>query len=223
MASTSPRRRELIKALDWDSEVLPPGGDEPDPEPNELAVDYAKRVSWAKAMAVCGLVSDAIVIGADTSVVIDGRILGKPIDVNDAISMLKLLRNRTHHVVTGVAVVDSDTKESWTATRSTRIVLRNYSDAEIDTSVASGYPMDKAGAYAVQDRTYKPAKGVFNCYSNALGLPMCKVVRLLAHAGIHTSLRPGAIAGEPCPDAESESALEDDRDTTTPQPVITRP
>lgn len=189
--------------------MISPSGDEPDPEPNELAVDYATRVALAKAIAVSNIVSNAVIVGADTSVVLDRRILGKPIDSDEAVSMLKLLRGRTHHVVTGVAVVDSETKESWTATKSTEIVLRNYSDVEIDASVASGKPMDKAGAYAVQDEDLKPAERVNGCYSNAVGLPLCKVIALLGQAGIIANLRPDYPSGEPCHDQDSKSGRED--------------
>ena len=143
----------------------------------------AVALALAKARAVAARAPGAVVLGADTIVVLDGRVLGKPLGVSDAARMLRALRNREHEVITGVAVVAPDSREQ-TAAVVTRVTMRAYSDAEIDRYVATGEPLDKAGAYAVQEEGSQLVAAVDGCYTNVVGLPLTTTRRLLAAAGV---------------------------------------
>ena len=120
-------------------------------------------------------------IGADSVVVLDGEILGKPGDSAEARSMLKALRGRPHEVITGLALDAEDC--SFSDTVSTAVRMRAYSDDELEAYVASGRPLDKAGAYAIQDRDFGPVERVDGCYLNVVGLPLCEVSRGLRALG----------------------------------------
>lgn len=180
LASGSPRRREIVKALDTYVEVVGSGGDEPKPEQGETPHEYVVRLSLFKAQsAAFGRILGAVILGADTSVVLDGDILGKPYDVGEAKEMLEKLRGRSHIVITGVTVFDTSTQEWASTSKSSQVFLRNYSDDEITAYIASGEPFDKAGAYAAQDKDFRPAIRTEGCYLNIVGLPLCEVVQLL--------------------------------------------
>ena len=175
LASQSPRRRELlglfripfvIRAADID-EVMDPG---------KPVFDEVARVSRLKAMAVSREAGD-VVIAADTVVVCEGRILGKPRDPEDAVSMLKLLSGRDHQVMTGMTVLRDDRVLSHTEV--TDIHFRDLSDAEIRSYVASGEPMDKAGSYGIQGGAALFCEKMSGDYYNVVGLPVCKLGMLL--------------------------------------------
>ena len=200
LASSSPRRRELIAALDLPFEVrssdLPEGPSHNGERPDE----YVIRLSLEKAREVARSCGDATVLGADTSVVVDGTVLGKPADEGEAVRMLTLLRGREHEVITGVTVLEGPSGRAVSSSRSTHVTMRRYSDREIEEYVLSGEPMDKAGAYAVQDPDFRPASGLEGCYLNAMGLPLCDVLTLLHTLGIPARVRTDWRVPEQCVD-----------------------
>ena len=200
LASSSPRRRELIAALDLPVEVKSSGLREGPPHEGERPEDYAVRLSREKAREVAGSAGDAVVLAADTSVLIDGAVLGKPADEREATRMLMLLRGREHEVLTGVTLLHGASGQAVSSSRRTRVTLRAYSDREIEEYVQSGEPMDKAGAYAVQDPDFRPASGLDGCYLNAMGLPLCDVLTLLKTLGIPAGVRTSWRPPEQCVD-----------------------
>ena len=183
LASTSPRRRELLSRLGLEVEVAPPSVSETvqaGEGPNEMV----KRLALSKARSVAGSLERGLVVGADSVVVLDGRILGKPADPEQAREMLRSLRGREHRVVTGVAVADASGSQVHVSSQVSTVTMRQYSDDEVDSYVASGEPMDKAGAYAIQDPAFRPAQRLEGCYTNVVGLPACLLVELLKEAGL---------------------------------------
>ena len=142
-------------------------------------------VALAKARAVAReQTSPAVVLGADTEVVLDGRYLGKPADLPDALRMLRALRGRTHEVITGVALVEAPAGREETAAVVTRVTMTNATDEDLAAYVATGEPLDKAGAYAVQGRGSLLIDRVDGCYTNVVGLPVETTRRLLQRLGL---------------------------------------
>jgi septum formation protein len=189
LASASPRRAELLRAAGFEFEVRPADADET-VHPDELPDQYVRRVADAKAQAVLAAAGDRPVIAADTVVVVDGRILGKPVDAEDAAAMLRALSGRRHQVLTGVtvAVRASASREPGGIRRLTSVEITDVefaplTEAEIAWYVASGEPADKAGAYAVQGRASRFVRRVEGSYSNVVGLPVAVVYRMLAELG----------------------------------------
>lgn len=183
LASTSPRRRELLSCLGIDFRVAPPSTLEnmlPDETPREMV----ERLALSKAMSVAGSLSGGLVIGADSVVVLDGRVLGKPVNSAQAREMLRSLRSREHRVMTGLALVDAANQDTRVTSESSLVTMRDYSDEQLEAYVASGEPMDKAGAYAVQDTVFKPAQRLEGCYTNVMGLPLCSLVNMIQDAGM---------------------------------------
>ena len=142
------------------------------------------RLALRKARAVAGGRRAGLVLGADTIVVVDGEPLGKPTGPADAAAMLRRLRGRAHEVMTGVAVVDAATAREATETVSSRVRMRPYSEAEIDAYVATGEPLDKAGAYAVQGAGAALVEALEGSWSNVVGLPLAATARLLRRFGV---------------------------------------
>lgn len=191
LASASPRRRELLAAMGWNFVVQPAPIDE-SPLRGEDATAYVGRLALAKARhAAAGAESaGALVLGADTVVVVDNELLGKPSDEEDARRMLRLLAGRQHEVLTGVALVDGD--REWLEIERTKVEMAALRENEIALYVASGEPMDKAGAYAVQGLGALFVTRLEGNYSNVVGLPLPVVYRLLEAAGAPNPLqRPG--------------------------------
>ena len=181
LASASPRRRELLRAAGIAFEVQPADVIE-DPLPGETAKDCAERLAQAKALAVAQLRPQDIVLGADTVVVIDQQILGKPIDASDAAGMLRLLSGREHQVITGVCVVVSG---RWSvASATTTVAMSEITGREIADYVATGEPMDKAGAYAIQGIASRWIPRIEGDYSNVVGLPVALVWKMLREMGV---------------------------------------
>lgn len=178
LASASPRRRELLDALDVPFTVETADVDER-LLPGEPAGSAAVRLAVIKAEVVAARGIGRLVLGADTIVVLDGRILGKPVDADEARAMLRALRGRAHAVITGVALHDTRTGRTLTAAPETSVLMRDYADWEIDASIAAGTPFDKAGAYAIQDEVFAPVAGIDGCYCNVMGLSLWSVVHLL--------------------------------------------
>ena len=188
LASASPRRRDLLHAIDLGFDVRPTDVDEPavagDLPPGEAAV----AVAVAKARAAAGD-PRAVVLAADTMVVVDDRILGKPASPADARGMLQTLRGRAHVVVTGVAVCAPDSE--WTAAVESVVTMRAYADHEIAAYVEGGGGTDKAGAYGIQDEPFVPVESIEGCYCNVMGLPLWTAYRLLRETGCTAPRRPG--------------------------------
>ena len=182
LASSSPRRRDLLRSLELSFDIKSPDIDET-PMEQESSEDMVKRLSFQKALAIAGGVESGYVIGADSTVELEGRSYGKPIDSEDAIRMLKELSGTDHRVVTGVTVIEVDTGRYITDALKTSVSMRALSDEEIRGSVDSGTPMDKAGAYAVQDSDLEPASGIEGCYTNVIGLPLCRLISMLDELG----------------------------------------
>jgi septum formation protein len=179
LASASPRRRELLAQAGYLFEVQAPSIDE-SRRTGEDAIAFATRLAREKAEHVAELVSaqSTLVLGADTVVVCDGEILGKPADAADAARMLLLLSGRTHSVVTGVAVVGGP-QVVEVAAEVTQVTMLTLSPQEIAAYVATGEPMDKAGAYAIQGYAARWIPRISGCYFNVVGLPLALVASLL--------------------------------------------
>lgn len=181
LASSSPRRQELLRQEGINFAVSP--ADIPEEQrPGEPPIDYAVRLAQEKALKVAAKFPDAMVLGADTIVVVDQQILGKPTDAQDAARMLKLLSGRTHQVITAVSLV---TAEGRVDTRSltTNVNFRALTRQEIEHYVAGGEPMDKAGAYAIQGGAAPWVTRLEGDYSNVVGLPLPLVQEMLRDSG----------------------------------------
>lgn len=156
--------------------------------PPGTPADAVTAVALAKARAIArrlGAEPPTIVLGADTEVVLDGELLGKPRDAADAARMLRALRGRAHEVITGVALVEAGRAgREEIANVSTRVTMRDYGDDEIEAYVVTGEPFDKAGAYAVQGIGNRLVAAVDGCLSNVVGLPVSTTRRLLAGWGV---------------------------------------
>jgi septum formation protein len=176
LASSSPRRRELLALLDVEFEVVVPDVDET-PRSGEAAAELVARLAVDKARAIAAERPDAVVIGADTAIDLDGEILGKPVDVADARRMLQALGGRTHAVHTGVAVVGDGPPR--TAVTSTAVTFARLTAADIERYVATGEPLDKAGAYALQGAGGRLVVSVAGSVSGVLGLPLHETAHLL--------------------------------------------
>lgn len=182
LASASSRRYELFALLGVPFVVRTAGIDEtslPDETPAQTAVRLARTKASVVAAQVRGLV-----VAADTLVVLDGEILGKPVDKADAVAMLRRLRGRAHDVLTGSAVLDANSGEVCSAVEQSQVWMRAYTDEEIAAYVASGDPMDKAGAYAIQHETFMPVAHVVGCPANVMGLPVCRLDEVLRARGL---------------------------------------
>jgi len=180
LASASPRRRELLTQAGFNFRVHPAHIPE-DLLAGEDPIAYVTRLAREKAQAVYDQLAAAepriAVLGADTTVTLDNHILGKPEDASDAARMLRLLSGRTHRVITGVSLVSAVGVE--TAAEVTAVQFLTLSDAEIEAYVATGEPMDKAGAYAIQGRAARWIPRIEGCYFNVVGLPIALVATLL--------------------------------------------
>lgn len=177
LASASPRRRELLKRLGVEFTSTATNADETRIE-QESAPDMVARLSHHKALTAQQQFPDRLILAADTDVELDGAILGKPRDTDDARKMLTALRDRAHNVFTGFTIADKESCE--TEIVHTRVWMRDYSDGEIDSYIASGDPFDKAAGYAVQHHGFQPVARVNGCYANVMGLPLCRLYHALA-------------------------------------------
>jgi septum formation protein len=166
-----------LKAAGISFEVLAADIDET-PQPNESPAAYVERLAIEKAQAVFALRPDARVLGADTTVTIDGEILGKPIDEQDALRMLRLLSGRPHDVHTGVALISAAGVKS--AVDTTRVWFAPMTDEDIQWYVATGEPVDRAGAYAIQGFASRFIPRIEGSYSNVVGLPVALVSSILS-------------------------------------------
>jgi septum formation protein len=185
LASASPRRRELLTQAGFGFQVHPAHIPE-DLLAGEDPIAYVTRLAREKAQHVFAALSgsatdgDLVVLGADTTVVVDNHILGKPEDASDAARMLRLLSGRAHLVATGVAIVTASGVNA--AAEVTQVSFLPLTEDEIQSYVASGEPMDKAGAYAIQGRAARWIPRIEGCYFNVVGLPLARVSAMLTQA-----------------------------------------
>ena len=208
LASQSPRRRQLLALLGYPFEVVVSGVDE-DLHLNAGPATYVLRTAQQKAEAVAPLIPTRpnaprpIIVAADTTVALDGAILGKPANDDEARQMLLSLRGRTHDVHTGLCLVEAGSGREVAAVYSTVVTMRDYSAAEIDAYVASGDPLDKAGAYAIQYASFSPVAALDGCYLNVVGLSLCGLILLLRELGVPCRASRAALLaahdGYPCP------------------------
>jgi MAF protein len=184
LASASPRRKELIPFLGLPWRVMVARVDEDSvshPDPAQDVIETARL----KAADVVGRASSgSVVVAADTTVVLDGRRLNKPAGPAEARQMLLQLRGRTHHVHTGIVVVDKARDRWLTDVATVAVPMRHYTTNEIDAYIATGDPLDKAGAYAIQHAGFDPVSGLGDCYAAVVGLPLCHLARALGRLGL---------------------------------------
>lgn len=184
LASNSPRRKQLFRLAGWNYQVMPAEVDE-SIQPGEAAPDYVLRLAREKAYAAASIArSGSTVVAADTTVVLENKILGKPESPEEAFEMLEMLRKRLHQVFTGVAVLRTHDMKMVEGICVTDVFMRDFNAAEIWAYVATGDPLDKAGGYAIQHRGFKPVERLAGCYTNVVGLPLCTVSRLLRQTGV---------------------------------------
>jgi septum formation protein len=183
LASRSPRRRELLRLLNVPFRVLTPKTQE-DGDYRSPATLEAAMLARRKALSVARENPNALVMAADTLVVLDDWVMGKPPDAASAREMLLALRDREHRVVTGLAVARPGAARPDAQTVETRVWMRHYADREITDYIARGEPFDKAGAYAIQDDVFRPVEEIDGCYANVMGLPLCHLAVALERSGL---------------------------------------
>jgi len=184
LASNSPRRKQLLALGGWVFGIEVSNIDETR-LPGEDPAGYVRRLAEQKARAVLPRVGPAhLIIGSDTSVVIDGDVLGKPAHAMEAREMLMRLRGRAHQVYTGIAVLRASDGNLWTDVVVTDVPMRAYSAEEVERYIATGDPLDKAGAYGIQNPDFQPVASMAGCYASVMGLPLCSLSLLLREAGL---------------------------------------
>ncbi|MEN8614461.1 Maf family nucleotide pyrophosphatase [Dehalogenimonas sp. THU2] len=201
LASASPRRSEILTAMGLKFETVASNVPETPTEglsPEEQAVAHAR----AKAAAVAVNCESGTVIAADTIVVMGDEILGKPGSPEAATDMLKKLRGKSHRVITAIAVTDAATGETVSDHLASQVTMRHYTDQEIEVYVNSDSPLDKAGAYGIQDKEFNPVARIKGCYSNVVGLPPCLMLDLLLTIGVHPALSSNWRPDGDCPDCK---------------------
>ena len=191
LASTSPRRRQIVSLLGIPCVTAIASDDEDEAEKRYRGVpeNLAEWLAKYKASVALKLPEAAgrLVVTADTTVLLGNELLGKPRDKAHALQLLQTLRGRWHHVITGVVVsaIIDDKTVMRSASCVTPVLMRNYSDEEIARYIASGDPMDKAGAYGIQNPIFQPTEQIDGCYLNVVGLPVCTLTELLAEFQVY--------------------------------------
>jgi septum formation protein len=180
LASASPRRRQLLEQIGLIFQVMPSGVDEDDDDiVGRDPLANVQAIALRKARDVADRIENGIVIGADTQILADGEILGKPEGAADAVRMLSKLSGRVHRVITGVALVDAATGSEETWVETTLVTFRELTEGEISAYVKTGEPMGKAGAYGIQGRAAAFVERIEGCYFNVVGLPLAKLAQKL--------------------------------------------
>lgn len=195
LASQSPRRRELLTQMGLSNFIIQPAQGEEIIDPALPPDELVKTLSAQKAAEVAQTAPDALILAADTVVTADGRVLGKPQDKEDAAAMLRFLSGRTHTVYTGVTVRRGE--NSISQAEATQVRFRPLSEEEIAAYVATGEPMDKAGSYGIQGIGALLVEGIEGDYFNVVGLPVCRLGRILREFGVDALA--GASQKEPTP------------------------
>ncbi|WP_424768132.1 Maf family protein [Paenibacillus sp. sgz302251] len=191
LASSSPRRKELVASLDLSLPVYILSTDTDESfEPSWSPIQVVEELSLRKAQAAAFMLQQkqtepSLIIGSDTVVVLDGEVLGKPEDVDDAKAMLTRLQGRGHEVYTGIACLLSASGEAMVAHRMTKVQMKPLSAGQITRYVATGEPMDKAGAYGIQGLGATLVERIDGCYFNVVGLPLSLLSDMLAYYDIH--------------------------------------
>ncbi len=185
LASRSPRRIELLRNLGLCFEVISLDIEESQGLPGQTASFLARENAWRKASYAAALLSGGIVIAADTIVVLQGEILGKPVDAAHAKYMLKRLGNREHEVITGLCIMEIKDRTYSLAAETSRVFFNPLSEEEISAYIATGESMDKAGAYGIQGRAAVFIHRIEGCYFNIVGLPLSKLYLMLKEYGIN--------------------------------------
>jgi len=176
LASSSPRRAEILTSVGWEFTKIVPDIDESE-LPGETPEDYVQRLAREKAEAVGAKNAEGVILAADTTVVIDEQIIGKPVDMDDARRMLRILSGKRHEVLTGVAVVQDG--ETRMGLQRTGVKFAELTENEVNFLAEMGDPLDKAGAYAVQAQAALFIQGIEGDYWNVVGLPISLVYRLV--------------------------------------------
>jgi septum formation protein len=185
LASQSPRRRELMTIAGYTFTSTTADVDET-PLPDEAPGDYTLRVGKMKALAVDNHVpANALVIASDTTVAYENELLGKPADSAEAMATLRKLRGKQHQVYSSITILDKTTGEIVQDLAITNLKMREYTDEEIKSYIATGDPFDKAGSYAIQHKGFNPVALLDGCYANVMGLPLCHLTRSLHQFGIN--------------------------------------
>ena len=184
LASGSPRRRDILTDLGCTFEIVTADTDETCTavDPAEIVCTLAKRKAEAVAKKIGTRSDERLIIAADTLVACDGKVLGKPIDRDDAAAMLRMLSGRTHEVYSGVSLILGD--RAQTAFECTKVTFDEMTDKDIARYIDSGEPMDKAGAYAVQGKAAAYIRGIDGCYFNVVGLPVHRLYGMLQEWGL---------------------------------------
>jgi septum formation protein len=182
LASSSPRRSELLSIIGVEFELSPSQVDERF-HPDESPADYTIRLARAKAVEAAKSYDYGLVVGADTAVVLDGKVLGKPEDERDAKRILRLLSGRWHAVITGLALYEVNTRREVADYEKTLVRFAQLTDKEVEWYVKSGEPLDKAGAYAIQGRGGLFVEEIAGNYHNVVGLPLALLYRLARQLG----------------------------------------
>lgn len=182
LASGSPRRNELLRLFAIPFSKRPADIDEGKFE-SESPRQYVERMAFEKGQTL-EVLSDELVLSADTIVDLEGLVLGKPVDQEDARRILKLMRGKTHCVHTALSLHNGEDDTISSEVCLTEVGMRCYSDEEIEAHLARDDYRDKAGAYAIQDNQFHPVEKIEGCYANVMGLPLCHVYRLLRQAGV---------------------------------------
>jgi septum formation protein len=206
LASNSPRRREILALAGLDFDILPAEVDERWLS-GEEPIDYVTRVAGDKARAVSRMLTSSardgvLILAADTTVAVDWQVLAKPVDADQAEQMLRILRGRWHQVHTAMKLLHLD-DGSWLGDLcTTEVLMRGYSDADMQAYITSGDPLDKAGAYGIQHTGFDPVEMLRGCHANVMGLPLCHLRRMLEVLGIPMPKAPQmacqGLIGTPC-------------------------
>lgn len=182
LASNSPRRKDLLRQVGIEFTAAPADVDERQ-LPGEPPEGYAVRVAADKAKAAAERAGEGVIIAADTIIVLEDRVLGKPSNAREAESMLRMLSGRMHHVITGLVVLDTCSKRMEARAADTKVWFRRLTDGEIISYVESGEPLDKAGAYGIQGLGALLVERIEGCYFNVVGLPLSILSEMLAKHG----------------------------------------
>lgn len=186
LASASPRRKDLLKSINLDFDIIPSNIEE-DIKEKPFSYSLIENLALEKAQDVVKKIKEkAIIIGSDTVVVINNKILGKPKDKIDAKNMLKELSGQAHEVISAIAIIDTDTQKKLCSSVKSKVIFRDVSEKEIENYINTGEPMDKAGSYGIQGQASVFVKSIEGCYNNIVGISTYKLAEMLKEFGIHS-------------------------------------